>query len=301
MGADNSKPPKYIEKINSSKYTKQIDPFDNIKETNQGKIQSTKLMPPNFLKMLYQTHGKELFNILQDKNIKVELEDIKNGILEIIIKNDEVELFKKVLNLTNDPKTFLNETFKDRKIFEHIYGEYAWKIIEEIFQYVDLAYTSNNYISGVIVGQTILHMACWSNKYDLIKKIITTDKDILFIADSKGFTPLHMLLIGSYFQNHNPAKHSEIYSLICSTYNLSQLLKLFEHTTTQKYKRSELKYKKDITIPAGSSFANIVEIVKSLETPENQKIITENNGMITEHILKQMSDNNSKNVQIIYS
>ena len=305
MGTDHSKPPKYTKHsdVQTSKvFAEQIDPCDDIKEIKQ--IQPTKLSSPNFLNMLYISHGNELFNILQQKNIVVELEDIKNGILDIIIKNDDIDLFKKVLNLTNNPTIFLNDTYKGEKIFEYIYkSTLSWKIIEEILQYVDLTYRSGDAISTWLEGNTILHTVCWHNKYDLIKKIINMNKDLLFMVDTIGFTPLYYLLIGSYIHGNDYSKYVDLFTFICATYNSSQLLKLFEYTTTKEYKREATNYKNKIIIPAGSSFANVMEIIKSVETINHKKIITENNKIITEHILKQISSANDAefSVKITYS
>lgn len=171
-----------------------------------------------------------------------------------------------------------------------------WNIISEIIQYVDITYVNTGALANWCVGDTILHTACWFNKFDLIKKIIMMNKDLLFVTNDHGFTPLAMLLIGARVGNggRDYGVHKELFTFICSEYNSIQLLKILQHSTTKIYdKKSTENATSIITIPINSSFINIVEIIRSVETDENKQIILDNNKIILENILSELSTNKS--------
>lgn len=291
MGADNSKSLKSIKQIDfPPKYVEYVD------EQKIVRSKPNDITDSNFLKMLYVSYGNDLFDMLHKKNIVIDFDKVEiTEILDDIIAKDDIKTFQIILSSARNPKALLKSNYKNKKLFEYIYDTnfHLWQMKSEIIQYVDITYANIGALTNWCVGDTILHTACWFNKPDLIKKIIMINKDLLFATNEYGFMPLMLLLIGSHVAKHDYSTHNELFTFICSKYNSTQLLQILKHHTSKVYDKKSTANSRSITIPINSSFANIVEIIRSAETDENNKIILDNNKIILENILGHLSTNKS--------
>ena len=212
------------------------------------------------IKMLFLSNTlDEVCQIVTKEGIKVKPHFIPQEVLRNIIKNNNSVDFMKLFDLVINKRDFLMVQVDGKQLFLNIYENNAWKIVSQIVPLcLDLNFRNNSeFIKAWYKGDTFVHAIFWYHEYEVMIKIINFNKSLLYNINDFGLTPFDFFLMSIM---HNNKYNFEKQTNIINSIGKKTFIKLSKNKTIKQHKNSKF------TIPAGSTFTDILQIIHDKET-----------------------------------